>query len=86
MVFSLLFLANTVLVVLSSSFNDTKEFTNDSVRLENSNVVVDKFVYSLSNRIVSDVIAIQATNELIGNLTINFIIRKDLKIDIPVSI
>ena len=75
-----------MLVVLSSSFNDTKEFTNDSVRLENSNVVVDKFVYSLSNRIVSDVIAIQATNELIGNLTINFIIRKDLKIDIPVSI
>ena len=30
------FTGDTVVVLLSSSFNDTKNFTNDSVRLENS--------------------------------------------------
>ena len=35
-----------MLIVLSTTFNDTKEFTNDSVRLETV-VVVDTFVYYL---------------------------------------
>ena len=43
-------IADTVLVVLSTTFNDTKEFTNDSVRLETIVVVVvvvDTLVYYL---------------------------------------
>ena len=40
------YIADTVLVVLSITLNDTKEFTNDSVRLETIVVVVvDTLVY-----------------------------------------
>ena len=47
------YIADTVLAVLSTTFNDTREFTNDSVRLETVVVVVvvvvvvDKCVYNL---------------------------------------
>ena len=38
------------------------------------------------NRIMSDIITMQASNDLNGNLTIQFIIRKELKVDNSVSI
>ena len=38
------------------------------------------------NRIVSDIITIQASNNLNGNLTIQFSVRRGLKMDISVSI
>ena len=75
-----------MLVVLGTSFDDTSELTNDSVRLETVFVVVLMKLLIISNRIVSDVINIQASNELNGTLTIQLIIRKELKMDISVSI
>ena len=42
-------------------------------------------VYFYLNRIVSDIITIQASNELNGTLTIEFIVRTELNMDIPVS-
>ena len=35
---------------------------------------------------MSDIITIQASNDLNGTLTIQFIVRKELKMDISVSI
>ena len=40
----------------------------------------------MSNRIVSDIITIRASNELNGIITVQFIVRKELIIDISVSI
>ena len=40
----------------------------------------------MSNRIVSDIITIRASNELNGTITVQFIVRKELIIDISVSI
>ena len=75
--------------MLSTTFNDTKEFTNDSVRLETLLLLllllVNLFII-MYNRIVSDIITMQASNDLNGNLTIQFIVRKELKKDNSVSI